>query len=261
VAVVVPGLATGLVACGPAAPPPVLRPSGLAAGSATANSIAFRWSRPRTGPLPDKYLILSNGTVAGSVTGKVTSYQAAGLTPATAYKYSVVAVRDGKRSGQSALVTVHTVTPPISQARLQGSWSVYAKNIGHVPGGRNGGLSWQLRPECAAGACDVLLHEKDVLLHEKDGRSSVKLRLTRSGAVYRGRTVVTDAQCGPAHNKISDPTTLKFRVRITAAAGENQAWAAVSLTGTMVGAAQYVSSAAFYCPAFTYKAALSGHLN
>ena len=130
-AVVVLGLAAGLLVWAPwTPPPPVLRPAGLAAGPATANSITFRWSRPATGPLPDKYLILSDGTVAGSVAGTVTSYRQAGLTPASAYQYRVVAVRDGKRSVRSALLTVRTLTPPISQARLQGSWNVYAKNAG-----------------------------------------------------------------------------------------------------------------------------------
>ncbi len=38
-----------------------------------------------------------------------------------------------------------------------------------------------------------------------------------------------------SQNKAADPTTLKIRVRVTAAAGEGQAWAATSLAGTMVG--------------------------
>jgi Fibronectin type III domain len=99
-AVVVLGLAAGLVVWAPWTPPPVLRPAGLAAGPSTANSIAFRWSRPPTGPLPDKYLVLRSGTVAGSVAGAATSYRQAGLTPATTYQYRVVAVRGGKRSPQ-----------------------------------------------------------------------------------------------------------------------------------------------------------------
>lgn len=249
--VVVLGLAAGLAIWLPRTPPPVLRPAGLVAGPATANSIAFRWSRPRTGPLPDKYLILSNGTVTGSVAGTATSYQHAGLTPASAYQYTVVAVRGGKRSPQSALVTVHTLTPPITQARLQGSWSVYVKIIHHVRGTRNGTVLWRTSPACQAGACDVMVHVKN-------GRHLIKLKLTRSGAVYRGRAKDTSTRCGPAHNTIADPTTLKFRIRITAAAGEQQAWAATSLAGTMVGTTQYVSSATFYCPAVTFKASLSG---
>jgi hypothetical protein len=251
VAVVVLGLAAALKVWAPRNSAPVLRPAGLVAVPATANSIAFRWSRPPTGPLPDKYLILSNGTVAGSAPGTATSYRQAGLTPATAYQYRVVAVRGGKRSSPSALVTVRTLTPPISQARLQGAWNIYAKNTSPAHGGRNGSLFWQVSPACAVGPCNVRVHEKD-------GRHSMKLKLTRAGATYRGRAVVNYYPCGPTGSSIPDPTTVKFRIRVTGAAGQNQVWAASSLTGTMVGTSRYVSSATFYCPAVTFKASLTG---
>jgi hypothetical protein len=229
----------------------VLRPAGLAAGPATANSITFRWSRPATGPLPDKYLILSGGTVAGSVAGTVTSYRQAGPTPASAYQYRVVAVRDGKRSVRSVLLTVRTLTPPISQARLQGSWNVYAKNTGPGPGGQNGYMTWQLSPACAAGACDVLLRV------EPPG-FSFTMKLTRAGSVYKGQTVANLSPCGTGANSIPDPTTLKIQIHVTAAAGKNQQWAATSLAGALVGTSPYVSSAAYYCTASTYEASLTG---
>lgn len=251
-AVVVLGLAAGLVVWAPWTPPPVLRPSGLVAGPSTANSIAFRWSRPPAGPLPDKYLILGSGTVASSVAGTVTSYRQASLTPATTYQYRVVAVRGGKRSPGSAVLTVRTLTPPISQARLHGSWQVYGKNIGHVPGGRNGYMSWQLSPACAAGACGVMLHVKD-------GRFSFKMKLARTGAVYAGQTRASLGRCGRGASSIPDPATVKIKIRVTKALGEIQEWAATSLTGTMVQASQYVSSAAFYCTASTFKASLAGN--
>jgi hypothetical protein len=250
-AVVVLGLAAGLVVWAPWIPPPVLRPAGLAAGPSTANAIAFHWSRPPTGPLPDKYLILSSGTVAGSVAGTATSYRQTGLTPATPYQYRVVAVRGGKRSPQSALVTVSTLTPPISQARLQGPWNVYAKNIHPAPGARNGNIAWQVSPACAVGPCDVILHVKD-------GRYSYKMKLTRAGVAYTGQTVANLGPCGSGANSIPDPATLKIRIRINGASGENQVWAATSLTGAMSGTTQYVSTAAFYCPASTFKATLAG---
>jgi hypothetical protein len=250
--VVVLGIGAGLVIFAPRTPPPVLRPAGLAAGPSTANSISFHWSRPRTGPLPDKYLILSNGTAAGSVAGTVTSYRGSSLTPATTYQYNVVAVRDGKRSAQSALVTVRTLTPPIALARLQGSWSVYVKITHRVRGVKNGTVFWGTRPACPAGACDVVVREQD------DSRSFI-MRLTRSGAVYQGHATLPFTRCGPAHNSIADPTTVKYRVRITAAGGEDQAWDATTFTGTMVGTTHYVSSATFYCPAITFKASLSGN--
>jgi hypothetical protein len=138
-------------------PTPGPAPGRAGGRPATANSISFRWSRPHTGPLPDRYLILTDGTVAGSVAGTGTSYRQAGLTPATRYQYRVVAVRGGKRSPQSALLTVRTLTPLISQARLQGTWNVKVKYIQQVFGYPSDTLSWATDPVWAAGSCDVLL--------------------------------------------------------------------------------------------------------
>ena len=251
--VVVAGLAAGLVAWAPWTPPPVLRPAGLAAGPATANSVSFRWSPPATGPLPDKYLILGNGTVAGTVAGTVTSYRQAGLTPASAYQYHLVAVRGGKRSPPSAPLAVRTLTPPISQARLQGSWKIRLKYVRPKRGGRNGTLAGDVIPACAAGACDVVLH-----VPEPKYSYSFTMKLARTGARYQGHALLPYTRCGPAGNSILDPTTLKIRIRVTAAAGEGQAWLATSWAGTMVGTYHYLAGAAFYCAASTYTISLAG---
>jgi len=251
--VMVLGLAAGLVVwAAPWVPPPVLRPAGLVAGPATANSVSFRWSRPPTGPLPDKYLILNGGTVAGSVPGTATSYRQAGLTPATRYQYRVAAVRGGKRSPQSASLAVSTLTPPVSQARLQATWTVNVKYIQRVFGRASETQSWEINPVCAAGPCDTVLWATVGYLN------SFSVKLTRMGAVYRGQTVVNYTQCGTAGNAIPDPTTLTIRVRVATAAGQGQAWAATTLTGTMTGTSQYISAATFYCPASYFKANLSG---
>jgi hypothetical protein len=250
-AVVVLGLAAGLLVWAPWTPPPVLRPTGLVAGPSTANSVTFHWSRPRTGPLPDKYLVIGMEPEAGSVAGTVTSYRQTGLTPATIYQYRVVAVRGGKRSPPSAVLTVRTLTPAISQARLQGSWSVHARTIGPAPPGRrNGYMTWNLSPACAAGACDVMLHAKN-------GPASFTAKLTRSGAVYTGRAV-THFGCGSPGNSIPYPVTLRIRIHPTKATGENVAWAATSFAGTMVMTFQYASNTAFYCPAATVRGAITG---
>lgn len=111
-AVVVLGLAAGLVVWAPWIPPPVLRPTGLRTGPATATSVTLRWSRPPTGPLPDKYLIWSSGTMTGSAAGTATSDRQTGLTPASTYHYRVVAVRGDKRSPASAGLTLSTLTRP-----------------------------------------------------------------------------------------------------------------------------------------------------
>jgi hypothetical protein len=63
----------------------------------------------------------------GSVPGQVTSYQVKGLVPATAYRYSVVAVSGNHRSAPCSARLVTTSTPPLSEARLQGGWGVGIK--------------------------------------------------------------------------------------------------------------------------------------
>jgi hypothetical protein len=250
--VVVLGLAAGLVVWAPWVHPPVLRPAGLAAGPATANSISFRWSPPPTGPLPDGYLVLRGDTVAGSVAGSATSYQQAGLTPATRYQYQVLAVRGGKRSPPSAVLTVSTFTPPISQARVQGTWLVTVTYLQRVFGRPSETLTWDIIPACAEGPCDALLQATTSDEH------SFSVKLTRAGAVYRGPTVVSFTACGTNGNVIPNPTTLTIQVHATAAAGQAQVWAATALAGTMVGTSQYVSTATYYCPADSFHTTLSG---
>jgi Protein of unknown function (DUF2510) len=80
-ALVALGLLAGLLIWAPWTSPPLLRPAGLTAGPSTTSSVTFRWSRPATGPPPDRYVILHDGQVAGSVPGTVTSYRGTGLAP------------------------------------------------------------------------------------------------------------------------------------------------------------------------------------
>lgn len=253
--VVVAGLTAGLMIWAPWIPPPVLRPAGLKAGAATANSLTFRWSRPPTGPLPDKYLIWRNGLLAGSAAGTATSWRQAGLDPGVTYQYRLVAVRAGKRSPASVLLTLTTITPPISQARLRGLWNIntrnlHAKNIYTGYNGFHGSLTWTFRPVCRAGPCAVILRGKI------DGIHSITMKLTRAGAVYRGRTVDT-IPCGKGADAIPDPLTLKVRITVTNAAGQTQVWAATSWAGTIAGTTQYVAAATFYCPSANFTAVLS----
>ena len=240
---VLAGLAAGVVVWAPWIPPTVLRPDGLRAGPATVNSVTLRWSRPRTGPLPDKYLIWSNGTLAGSATGTANSYRQAGLDPGSPYAYRVVAVRGGRKSSPSALLRLATRTPPISQARLQGSWAVHVSVIRsqNVTGPRTWSLSWTFSPVCRAGACDVILSGPS-------GRGyTITMKLIRTGATYQGQGIDSGDRCGPAGNSIPDPQTLKVRIRVKTAAAQGPEWAATDWSGTMTGTTQYVSSATYYC--------------
>ena len=95
-------------------PPPVLRPAGLILDSSTTSSAGLSWSGPATGPLPDRYEIVRDGHVVGTVPGNTTHYRDTGLAPDTAYQYEVIALRDTKQSPESVVLSVMTLTPPVS---------------------------------------------------------------------------------------------------------------------------------------------------
>ena len=254
--VVALGLVTGLLIWAPWVPPPVLRPAGLAAGSATTSSVSFRWSGPATGPLPDKYLILHNGQVIGSVRGTVTSYQISGLAPASDFAYQVAAERGGKRSRPSARLLLTTVTPPVSAARLDGAWTVTLKILqgrdtlsGHPPKIWTEG--WTTSPKCPSGPCSVKL------TGTLNGHP-FKANLKRSGAQYRGTTHAGVIPCGGSGGvSIPSTSTMIFKIKVSDAGVTGSAWTASSWKGSLVVNSPYVSSGNYFCNASTLVFAMS----
>ncbi len=255
-AVAVIGLTAGLVIWAPWKSPPLLRPAGLVAGPSTTSSVAFRWAGPATGPPPDRYVILNDGKVIGSIPGTVTSYRGTGLAPATAYQFRVAAVRGGKRSALSSVLVVATSRPPVSAARLDGRWTVGVKivqgasDLRGIPKSHSWDESWRFSPRCATGPCAVRL-----VGHF--GRLRFKTTLARAGAVYRGKTVGNVFPCGSGSNSFPIRSTLRFRVRVKTAQVTGRAWSAGSWAGTMAISAPYTASGAFYCPASHQTVSLS----
>lgn len=255
-AVVVVAIAAGVVVWAPWRSPPLLRPTGLKAGTATTSSVLFRWSDPASGPLPDSYQILSSGKVIGSVPGSVTSYRVSGLAPETAYQYRVAALRGGKRSAPSAVLTVNTATPPVSAARWQGHWSVNIKIVKGADALRGKGAkgwveSWRVSPQCTAGPCTVQL-TGDL------NRHPIKATLTRAGAVYTGRTKADIFRCGKPVDSVPIRSTLTIQVTLRGGQPSGHAWVASGWGGHMVIDSPYTSTSTFYCNAFTLDTSLSG---
>jgi hypothetical protein len=254
VVAVVLGLIAGLLIWAPWKSPPLLRPAGLTAGPSTTSSVAFRWSRPATGPPPGRYVILRDGQVAGSVPGTVTSYRATGLAPATAYRYRVTAERGGQRSAPSPVIVLTTSTPPVSAARLQGPWTVRIKltqGAAGLTGSRRWSETWQATPKCGAGPCEVRL---------SGGLNGFPFTstLTRAGAVYRGKIVGNVFPCGSGSKSFPIRSTVRIRITVATARVDNRAWTAGSWAGRMVVTAPYTASGNFYCPASRQVASLTG---
>ena len=254
VTVVAVGLVAGLVIWAPWQSPPLLRPTGLAAGTPTTSSVAFHWANPRTGPPPDKYLILNDGKVIGSVPGTVTAYRTAGLAPDTAYQYRVVAERGGKRSAQSTILVVRTAIPPVSAARWYGPWTVNAKitrGSGTIHGAKKWTDTWLAGPRCTAGPCTVRLSV------QMNGHT-FKVTMARSGEVYRGQARTHVFPCGSGANSFPIRSTLRIRITLTAAQVEGRAWMATAWGGTMVVVSPYTASGNYYCSAASQTIALAG---
>ena len=250
----VAGVVIGLVIWAPWASPPLLRPAGLTAGHSTTGSVVFHWSRPAAGPAPDSYLILRAGRVIGSVRGTVTFYRQVGLAPATAYRYQVAAVRDGKRSALSSALVVRTATPPLSAARLAGPWTVQLHLVrrGGLIGARRWTESWLTSPTCAAGSCAEILSGSI-------GGYRFTATLDRSGARYAGTTRARLFPCRSGASSFPMRDTMTFQLKITGAHVVHRAWTAISWTGALVMSNPYTSSGNFFCPASSQAADLSSH--
>lgn len=255
VAVVLLALAVGVAIWAPWRKPPVLQPTGLAAGARTTSSVAFHWSGPATGPSPDKYLIFHNDKVISSVPGTVTRFHAAGLAPDTAYEYRVAAVRGGKRSALSPILTVNTKSPPISAARWRGRWTVDIQITKGADALRGKGATgwteaWQARPTCPAGPCTVQVAGGL-------NRQTFKATLARTGAVYTGSTKADVFRCGNSSDSVPIKSTLTIRVTVTSAQPVKRAWLAGAWTGQMEISSPYTSGRTFYCKAFKLTTTLS----
>ena len=256
VAVVLLALVVGVVIWAPWRKPPVLQPTGLAAGARTTSSVTFRWSGPATGPSPDRYLVLRNGKVISSVPGTVTRFHAAGLAPDTAYKYRVAAVRAGKRSALSRVLTVNTKAPPISAARWQGRWTVVIRITKGADALRGKGATgwteaWRTSPTCPAGPCTVQVTGGL-------NRQTFKATLARTGAVYTGTTKADVFRCGQSGNSVPIKSTLTIRVTVTSAQPVKGAWLAGAWTGQMEISSPYTLGRTYYCKTFKLTTKISG---
>jgi chitodextrinase len=218
-------------------------------GEVRTNSATVRWSPPAKSPTPDSYEILRDGSIVNTVKNTSTVYQDTGLTPATSYHYQVVARWGENRSSPSAALTLKTVTPPLSAARLAGS-SVPVKfvitnvsSITNLSSGVRWTDYWDLAPRCSAGACGVQLTGN--LTPPTFRTVTFKVGLARQGTVYSGTTTVHLTKCGT----ISVTDTLTVRIAVRSAGPEGTEWVARSWAGTVTVVSPFVDAGGgFFCP-------------
>ncbi len=237
-------------------PPPVLKPAGLVLDAATTTSVAIRWSSPATGPEPTVYKILRNGQPVGQVPGTTTYFRETGLPPATTFRFQVFAVRGNKRSPRSSVLTVATVTPPVSAGVLDQAWNVHwkvlsASSNANAKVGQTWSDSWTFTPACAAVSCNVSV------AGSLNGTPFTTASLTHSGASYSGNTTV-GGYCTGSSGKIKLTDTMQIQLQVQGAKVESGSWTATSWTGSVTLHIPAASNATLNCSAATVQMDISG---
>jgi serine/threonine-protein kinase len=237
--------------------PPVLRPAGLGIDAATTSSLTIRWTAPATGPLPDHYEVVRNGTPIGTVPGTVTDYTDSGLAPDSAYQYQLYAVRGGIQSPVSRQLTAKTSVPPLSAARFSwsGDVSVTMKSLNPSDSawdkqpGQRWSESWTISPDCSSGPCGATLSGN----YDKYPFTA-KLARSSSGTGYSGTGQQTDeAYCIKKSNGINATLTVKLTVK--SAEVSNGQWVVKSFSGILISA----SAPKYTCTGETSRNTITGN--
>jgi chitodextrinase len=252
-------LLIGLVVWSPWSGSSVQSPTNLhTAAAATANTVTLAWSAPSGGPTPDKYEIVENGRDLGSVASTITTERITGLSPATSYQYQVIAVSGGKTSQPSAELTATTLTPPLSAARLQSSYTTNFQVVKADPKdylfhyvGKRWTNTWTFTPDCSAGAC------KNIGLTGKIMKFDFSMTLSWDGKLYYGTAAPVLGYCA---NNTAYPIHYQLRigVKATAAAPSGTNWTATKWTGVILGVLPYTPAGSTYCARHAFESGLKG---
>lgn len=215
-------------------------PFGLTSAQVTTTSAVITWTAP-PGPRPEKYILRRDGGDLVTLPPDTLSYKDSTLSPETKVSYTVIAVTHGQRSDPSPTLQVLTLTPPVTEARLQDTWDVtmtVSKNSGtRLRVGDSGGGTWTFVPTCAQGACNVRVSGT---IAERP----FALTLTRSGGVYKGSGPARIARCGSTD--VTDTVTLT--VKVTTGGMAERTWVASEWAGALTLAMPYTRVGNYYCP-------------
>jgi serine/threonine protein kinase len=186
--------ASGPVGADPPGPPTNLMPVTQA-----VSSIAISWQGNVSGPAADSFEILKDGGEVTTVPGDTVKYEVTGLSPGTAYRFSVIAIAGDSRSAPSSTLTVSTYASSPSQvAKAPLNWDnnfistreTASSDSYFKPVGATWEDIWTLSSNCLTKPCDSII----------DGSVddwSFNGNLSRDGAVYSGSTTVDgDWGCG-----------------------------------------------------------------
>jgi hypothetical protein len=160
-------------------------------------------------------------------------FDVAGLTIGTRYRFWVVAVDGDGRASPRVLRSVSTKVPPLTAARLSGTYDVTA-SVDTAGAGRarfvSHAISWSLVPQCPDRACDVAF----TATHGFGSGSVVTSGVLSwsGGAAYTG-TWVGRFGSSCRERSLEAVSTLRITMRATAADVVGGLWIASAISGTI----------------------------
>jgi hypothetical protein len=224
-------------------------PVDLGPDPSTPSAVAFHWSRPPDGPVPDTYVVVRNGEELSPVSGLTDYYSEEGLEPGTSIDFQVIAVWGENSSEPSDTLTVSTLQ---WAAPLQGSWQVgmeTTESTTNLDVGEKWTDTWTFTPECAESGCDVTVEGS--ISPPGFADRSFTATLNRSGDVYEGTATAKISKCGDA--LVDNTLTLSLKAVEEANNGLWSSW-----SGTLVMESPRTSiSSTRYCPAGSTSFALT----
>jgi hypothetical protein len=157
-----------------------------------------------------------------------------GLTFGTRYRFWVVAVDGEGRASPRVLRTVTTMVPPLSSARLSGTYAVTATVSDAADGGRVRFvphlITWSLVPQCPDRACDVSFTATHRFGSDTVVTSGVLA--WSGGATYTGSWVGRFAtSC--VQRKLEAVSTLTITMRAASAHVVGGLWVASAIHGSI----------------------------
>jgi chitodextrinase len=222
----------------PASPPSPglgrLRPPTHLAADRGVTTVSLTWDPP-AGAEPsavDHYEVFRDGRRVGRAARP--RFDVTGLTFGTRYRFWIVAVDGDGRASPRILRTVTTMVPPLTSARLSGTYPVTAVVSDAADGGRVRFLShpitWSLVPQCPDRACDV-----SFTATHKFGSGPVVtsgVLAWSEGATYAGSWV---GQFGTScvERKLEAVSTLTITVRAASAHVVGGLWVASAIHGSI----------------------------
>jgi chitodextrinase len=232
------GVAAPSTSVSPIAVPSSSRPSRL--GTPThltvdrgVTTVSLAWDPP-AGTDPSgihHYEVFRDGKRVGRSTRP--RFDVAGLTFGTRFRFWVVAVDQEGRASPRTLRSVTTRVPPLTAARLSGTYDVTA-SVTAAGGGRarfaSHSITWSLVPQCPDRACDVSFTATHRFASDAVVTSGVLA--WSGGATYSG-TWVGSFGSACVERKLEALSTITITMRATSARVVGGLWVASGIGGSI----------------------------